>query len=211
MIKKNIENIKQAIPNNVTLVAVSKTKPNHMILEAYDAGQKDFGENYVQELINKYAQLPQDICWHFIGHLQSNKVKYIAPFVYLIHGIDSLTLLKTINKEGKKNNRVINCLLQLFIAREETKFGFSIAEASDVLNSELLPELKFVNVLGFMAMASNTATEAQVRQEFKSVKKLQEKYPQYNTLSYGMSNDYLIAVEEGSTMVRIGSNIFGTR
>ena len=211
MIKRNIQYIKQSIPGNVTLLAVSKTKPNDIVLEAYDAGQKDFGENYVQELADKAAILPKDIIWHFIGHLQSNKVKYIAPFVYLIHGVDSISLLKEINKEGKKNNRVINCLLQLHVATEETKYGFSIKEATELLRSEKLNELHFISIKGFMAMASNTEDEMQIRTEFKAVKQLQNQFPLLNILSLGMSNDYLIAIEEGSNMVRIGSSIFGER
>ena len=155
-IEGNLKHIKETIPSNIVLVAVSKTKPNEMIMEAYSAGQRDFGENYVQELVDKHEQLPKDIRWHFIGHLQSNKVKYIAPFVYLIHGVDSFSLLQEINKQGQKNNRVIDCLLQIFIAQEETKFGLDFKEAEELLNSEEFKALKNISIKGFMAMASNT-------------------------------------------------------
>jgi pyridoxal phosphate enzyme (YggS family) len=203
--------IKTSLPANITLVAVSKTKPNELIIEAYQTGHKDFGENYVQELCDKYEQLPKDIRWHFIGHLQSNKVKYIAPFVYMIHGIDSFKLLKEVNKEAKKNNRIINCLLQLFIANEETKFGLSFDEADTILNGDEIKTLENISVKGFMAMASNTDNEEQIRSEFRSVKTFAAKYPQLLVLSYGMSSDHKIAIEEGSTMIRIGSTIFGER
>lgn len=210
-VKENIQHFKSALPAHVTLVAVSKTKPASMLLEAYDAGQKDFGENYVQELVDKEAALPKDIHWHFIGHLQSNKVKYIAPFVHLIHGVDSLSLLKEINKQAQKNNRVIDCLLQLHIAEEETKFGFDMTEIRALLNSNELKNYPHVAVKGFMAMASNTEDTQQIRDEFKQVKQLQEQFPQYSILSFGMSGDYELAIAEGSTMVRIGSSIFGER
>jgi PLP dependent protein len=216
MIRENLKNIKKEIPANVTLVAVSKTKPNEMIMEAHEAGQKDFGENYVQELVDKQEQLPKDINWHFIGHLQSNKVKYIAPFVHLIHGVDSVKLLQEINKQALKNNRTVNCLLQIYIAQEETKFGFSFEECEAFLRSELLSQLKNVKILGFMAMASNTEDEEQIRREFNSLKKFSERTSSIlpltsYILSYGMSSDYKIAIEEGSTMIRIGSSIFGER
>lgn len=210
-VKENIQHFKSALPSHVTLVAVSKTKPAEMLQEAYDAGQRDFGENYVQELIDKEAALPKDIHWHFIGHLQSNKVKYIAPFVHLIHGVDSLGLLKEINKQGQKNNRVIDCLLQLHIAQEESKFGFNVAEMSAFLHSGELRQYTHVSLKGFMAMASNTDNEDKIREEFRQVKQLQQQFPQYTILSFGMSGDYGIAIEEGSTMVRIGSSIFGER
>lgn len=210
-ISENIKQIKSQIPEGVTLIAVSKTKPNNFILEAYEAGQRDFGENYVQELVDKQAQLPKDICWHFIGHLQSNKVKYIAPFVYLIHGVDSFDLLKEINKQAQKNNRVIDCLLQIYIANEETKFGLNFSEAKAILNTDGFKELKNIRVKGFMAMASNTDDEAQIRKEFKSLKEFSNQFPGYEILSFGMSSDYKIAIEEGSTMIRIGSSIFGER
>jgi pyridoxal phosphate enzyme (YggS family) len=210
-VKENLLKIKKDLPAQVTLIAVSKTKPNDLILEAYNAGQRDFGENYVQELIEKHEHLPKDIRWHFIGHLQSNKVKYIAPFVHMIHGIDSFKLLKELHKEGRKNDRVINCLLQLFIAKEETKFGLSFEEAEAILKSDELKLLENVSVKGFMAMASNTDNEEQIREEFRSVKNFASKYSGLTVLSYGMSSDLKIAVEEGSTMVRVGSSIFGER
>lgn len=210
-IKENLLNIKKELPPQVTLIAVSKTKPNELITEAYEAGHKDFGENYVQELVEKHEQLPKDIRWHFIGHLQSNKVKNIAPFVYMIHGVDSFKLLKEINKEAKKNNRTINCLLQLFIANEETKFGLSFEEADEILKSEELKTLENISIQGFMAMASNTDDQEQIRLEFRSVKKFASKYPQLSVFSFGMSSDFKIAIEEGSTMIRIGSSIFGER
>lgn len=211
MIKEQLEKIISEIPKEVTLIAVSKTKPNQLILEAYDAGQRDFGENYVQELVDKATQLPKDIRWHFIGHLQSNKVKYIASFVYLIHSVDSLNLLKEINKQAIKHNRVINCLLQIYIAKEETKFGLSFDEASEILQSEVLKELKHICIKGFMAMASNTDNTDQIIQEFKSLKQFSLKFPELSVLSFGMSSDYTLAIQEGSTMIRIGSHIFGTR
>ncbi|MCD6019777.1 MAG: alanine racemase [Bacteroidetes bacterium] len=210
-IEGNIEHIKETIPSNVVLVAVSKTKPNEMVMEAYNAGQRDFGENYVQELVDKQELLPKDIRWHFIGHLQSNKVKYIAPFVYLIHGVDSFSLLKEINKQGQKNNRVIDCLLQIFVAQEETKFGLDFKEATDILNSEEFKALKNISVKGFMSMASNTDDQEQIKTEFASLKKFSLQYPDYKILSFGMSGDYEIAIEQGSTMIRVGSSIFGER
>lgn len=210
-VKENILHFKSVLPAEVTLVAVSKTKPAGLLREAYEAGQRDFGENYVQELCDKQAVLPQDIRWHFIGHLQSNKVKYIAPFVYLVHGVDSLSLLKEINKQAQKNKRVIDCLLQLHIAEEETKFGFDVAEIKALLHSDELKHYPHVAVKGFMAMASNTDNENKIREEFRQVKHLQQEFPQYAILSFGMSGDYGLAIEEGSTMVRIGSSIFGER
>jgi pyridoxal phosphate enzyme (YggS family) len=214
-IKENLLHIKQSLPANVTLIAVSKTKPNEMLMDGYEAGQRDFGENYVQELVDKHEQLPKDINWHFIGHLQSNKVKYIASFVHLIHGIDSVKLLEEINKQAQKNKRVINCLLQIYIAQEETKFGFSFEECEHFLNSEIYSQLKNVNIVGFMAMASNTDDTQQIKNEFHSLHEFLIKHSAKNnhltTLSIGMSSDYKIAIEEGSTMVRIGSTIFGER
>ncbi|MBK7669029.1 MAG: YggS family pyridoxal phosphate-dependent enzyme [Sphingobacteriaceae bacterium] len=212
-VKDNLNKIKSSIPPHVTLVAVSKTKPNEAILEAYNAGQINFGENYVQELVDKHEQLPKDINWHFIGHLQSNKVKFIAPFVYLIHGVDSFKLLQEINKQAQKNNRVINCLLQIYIAQEETKFGLSFEECEAIFKSEEYKQLQNIKVCGFMAMASNTDNEAQIRKEFKSLKDFSNKHQTLNIkhLSFGMSSDYKIAIEEGSTIVRIGSIIFGER
>jgi pyridoxal phosphate enzyme (YggS family) len=210
-IKENIQHFKSALPPHVMLIAVSKTKPVSMLQEAYDAGQRDFGENYVQELVDKEAVLPKDIRWHFIGHLQSNKVKYIAPFVHLIHGVDSLSLLKEINKQGQKNKRVIDFLLQLHIAQEETKFGFDLAEITTLLHSDELNHYPHVALKGFMAMASNTDDPQKIREEFRQVKQLQQQFPQYTILSFGMSGDYEMAIAEGSTMVRIGSSIFGER
>ena len=217
-VKENLIHIKNDLPTGVTLVAVSKTKPNEAVMQAYEAGQRDFGENYVQELVDKQEALPKDIRWHFIGHLQSNKVKYIAPFVHLIHGVDSLKLLQEINKQGIKNERVIECLLQVYIAQEETKFGLSFEECEEVLNSPVFKELKNIRVLGFMAMASNTESETQIRKEFGSLKHFSDKLQSNSTsnfkpgiLSFGMSGDYKLAVECGSTMVRIGSTIFGSR
>ena len=218
-VQENLLKIKNDLPSHVTLVAVSKTKPNEAVLEAYNAGQRDFGENYVQELVDKHEQLSKDIRWHFIGHLQSNKVKYIAPFVHLIHGVDSLKLLQEINKQAQKNNRVIDCLLQLYIAKEETKFGLSYNECEELLASETFKSLKNITVKGFMAMASNTKNQVQIREEFMSLKlfydKLSEGCATFNfqpsILSYGMSGDYKLAILAGSTMVRIGSTIFGER
>lgn len=210
-ISENIKHIKNALPSQVTLVAVSKTKPNEMIMEAYNSDQRDFGENYVQELVDKEAALPKDIHWHFIGHLQSNKVKYIAPFVYLIHGVDSFNLLKEINKQAQKNNRVIDCLLQIYIAKEETKFGLDFKEASEILKSMEYKALKHITVKGFMAMASNTDDKEQIKKEFRSLKEFSNKYAELTILSFGMSSDYEMAIQEGSTMIRVGSSIFGER
>jgi pyridoxal phosphate enzyme (YggS family) len=193
----------------VTLVAVSKTKPNEDILALYDLGQRDFGENYVQELTDKHAALPKDIRWHFIGHLQSNKVKYIAPFVHLVHGVDSLKLLIEINKQAAKCNRVIDCLLQVHIAQEETKFGMDEAEISET--HLRIGELANVRVIGLMGMASFSDDIAKVRGEFSYLKSLFDKFGPLTVLSMGMSGDYQLAIEEGSTMVRIGSLLFGNR
>lgn len=208
-------------PNNITLVAVSKTKPVSDIKELYNLGHRDFGENYVQELVEKQVVCPEDIRWHYIGHLQSNKVKYIAPFVHLIHGVDSLKLLLEIDKQARKNNRVIQCLLQVHIAQEETKFGFSDIELTEILEdvhkSKLLGELQHVEVVGLMGMASFTEDMEQVRKEFKYLKLLYTQAAQLQvqntiqTLSMGMSNDYQVAIEEGTTLVRIGSLLFGSR
>lgn len=202
---------------NVALVAVSKTKPAEDILELYELGQRDFGENYVQELVDKYEQLPKDIHWHFIGHLQSNKVKYIAPFVSLIQGVDSKKLIDEIDKQGKKFNRVIDCLLQVHIGIEETKFGFDEKELHELLNTNFT-NYKNVRIRGLMGMASFSDDNRIVRNEFKFLKSLFDKYSilsiancQFTILSMGMSSDYKIAIEEGSNMVRIGSLIFGIR
>ncbi len=214
-----LTSIKEALPATVTLVAVSKTKPNDAILRAYNTGQRIFGENKVQELVQKYEELPQDIKWHFIGHLQTNKVKYIAPFVSLIHAVDSLKLLKVINKEAQKCNRVINCLLQCKIADEDTKFGLSISDIQTLLLSLKDSPLEHINIKGVMGMATNTENSDQVKKEFKYLydlfKKLKVDYfqgkPDFEVISMGMSHDYKLAIEEGSTMVRIGSSIFGER
>ena len=217
-IKENLINIKSNLPNHVELVAVSKTKPISAILEAYNAGQRAFGENKIQELAEKQKLLPKDIEWHMIGHLQTNKVKYIASFVHLIHGVDSLKKLQEINKQALKHNRVINCLLQLKIASEATKFGMSNSEVEVLLNSEELSNLKNIQIIGFMGMASFTSDESIIRTEFKSLKNTSnylKKYTSFNfnptTISMGMSGDYKVAIEEGSTMIRVGSSIFGSR
>lgn len=211
-------NIQQELNlKNVQLVAVSKTKPIEDVKALYELGQRDFGENYVQEITEKQLQLPSDIRWHFIGHLQSNKVKYIAPFVHLIHGVDSFKLLEEINKQAAKNNRVIDCLLQMHIAQEETKFGIDKKELLEIIPR--LPALKNVRILGLMGMASFTDDVAQVRNEFKNLKQFFDSLKKNNTvenlqptiLSMGMSGDYNMAIEEGSTMVRIGSLLFGVR
>lgn len=207
---------KQLSNARVTLVAVSKIKPVSDIQALYDLGQRDFGENYVQELVEKQSQLPGDIRWHFIGHLQSNKVKYIAPFIHLIHGVDSFNLLKEINKQALKNNRVIDCLLQVHVAQEETKFGFNQSELNEVLAR--VSALENIQIKGLMGMASFSDDEAQVRNEFRQLKKLFIQLGQREILnlapqilSMGMSGDYEMAIEEGSNMVRIGSLLFGAR
>lgn len=219
MIADKLKAIKSKLPENVLLVAVSKTKPVKDVLEAYNAGQRVFGENKVQEMCEKHEALPKDIQWHLIGHLQTNKVKFIAPFVSLIHAVDSLKLLQEINKEAKKNNRVIDVLLQFHIAQEETKFGFDFDEASEILKSEAFSFLEHVNVVGVMGMASFTEDKTQVAEEFRSlynyfqiIKSHYFKFNlQFKEISMGMSGDFEIAVEEGSTMVRVGSSIFGGR
>ena len=195
--------------SKATLVAVSKTKPVTDLQEFYDSGQRDFGENYVQELVDKELLLPKAIRWHFIGHLQSNKVKYIAPFVYLIHGVDSFNLLKEINKEAAKNNRVIDCLLQVHIAKEETKFGLDATELSEVMKESAT--LKNVHIAGLMGMASFSDDRTLVRKEFTELCSLYNQYSGFSILSMGMSGDYTIAMEEGSNMIRIGSLLFGER
>lgn len=218
-IAENIDQIKAQLPENVRLIAVSKTKPTELLMEAYEHRQRIFGENKVQEMVWKREELPKDIEWHFIGHLQTNKVKYIAPFVQLIHGVDSFKLLKTIDAEAKKTNRIIPCLIQFHIAEEETKFGFSIEEAQEMLNSADFRSLENVEISGVMGMATYTDNESQVRKEFAHLKKIFEKLKleyfaknaYFKEISMGMSGDYRIAIEEGSTMVRIGSMIFGER
>lgn len=195
----------------VTLVAVSKTKPVEDILELYQLGQFDFGENYVQELIEKEKLLPKNIKWHFIGHLQTNKVKLIAPFVQLIHGVDSLKLLKEINKQAEKCNRIINCLLQIHIAEEATKFGLNEEELNEVLSQFISLKMKHINICGLMGMASFTDDLNKVKKEFEVISNLFINNSNFSILSIGMSSDYKIAIESGSTMVRIGSLLFGER
>ena len=217
--KETYQQIKAELDSKkITLVAVSKTKPVEDILELYNLGQRGFGENYVQELVDKAAQLPKDIRWHFIGHLQTNKVKLIAPFVQLIHGVDSLKLLKEIDKEGEKNNRVIDCLLQVHIAQEETKFGFNEEELNLTISQFGDLKMKNARICGLMGMASFTENMNMVREEFKKLKEIFNHYTELvtrnsklATLSMGMSSDYTIAIEVGSTMVRIGSLLFGER
>jgi len=216
--KENYNSIIKELNGKARLVAVSKTKPIEDIQALNDLGQRDFGENYVQELVEKQAALPKDIHWHFIGHLQSNKVKYIAPFVHLIHGVDSFNLLKEINKQAIKNNRIINCLLQIHIAKEETKFGFDEKEIHELLKQPELKELKNVSIIGLMGMASFSDDTALIKQEFEYLKKIYSESVQLSTsnfqfsiLSMGMSGDYKIALQEGSNMVRIGSLLFGQR
>ena len=219
MIKENLNIVRATVPSNVTLIAVSKTKPVSDLQEAYDAGQRIFGENKALEMRDKHQALPADIQWHFIGHLQTNKIKYIAPFVTLIHAIDSLSLLEAVNKEAAKNDRIIDCLLQFHIAQEETKFGLDIEEAKSLLESESFKNLKNINICGVMGMATFTDNVAQVRNEFKNLKSifetLKENYfkdkDSFKEISMGMSDDYPIAIEEGATMVRVGSKIFGAR
>ena len=214
-IKDNLENINLKIPSEVCLVAVSKTKPISDILEAYEYGQRVFGENKIQELVEKHNKLPKDIEWHMIGHIQRNKVKYMAPFVSLIHSVDSYRLIKEINKQGKINNRVINCLLQIKIASEESKFGFTENEATDFLNSDEYVSFKNIKIVGLMGMATFTDDQRKIDQEFNKLKifykKVNRSNSEINVLSMGMSNDYPIAIRNGSTMVRIGSSIFGKR
>lgn len=219
MIKENLDIVRATVPSDVTLIAVSKTKPVSDLQEAYEAGQRIFGENKALEMRDKHQALPNDIQWHFIGHLQTNKIKYIAPFVTLIHAIDSLSLLEAVNKEAAKNNRIIDCLLQFHIAQEETKFGLDMDEARAMLESESFKSLNNINICGVMGMATFTDDAAQVRDEFKSLKNifetLKENYfkgnESFKEISMGMSDDYPIAIEEGATMVRVGSKIFGAR
>jgi len=211
--------LRTEIPANVQLIAVSKTKPASAVQEAYNAGQRAFGENKVQEMTEKHEALPKDIHWHLIGHLQTNKVKYIAPFVHMIHAVDSLKLLQEINKQAEKNNRVIPCLLQFHIAEEETKFGLDFSEAEELLQSREFVELQNVSIAGLMGMASFTENTEQIADEFRNLNNyfhiIKSHYfkfnPEFRHLSMGMSSDYAIAIAEGSTMVRIGSTLFGTR
>ena len=215
IIAEHIASLKKQLPDRVTLIAVSKTKSNEAIMEAYAAGQRDFGENRVQELQPKYEALPKDIRWHLIGHLQTNKVKYIAPFVHLIHSVDSEKLLAEIDKQAAKCNRIIPVLLQIFIAKEETKFGFSFEEAAALLRSGFEKKYPNVRIAGFMGMATNSENQTQIRNEFRSLKnfysEFENQHSAFRILSMGMSSDWKIAVEEGSTMIRVGSSIFGQR
>lgn len=219
MIKTQLAAIRSSLPATTALIAVSKTHPIERIMEAYEAGQRDFGENKVQELVEKYEALPKDIRWHMIGHLQSNKVKYIAPFVHLIHGVDSFNLLKEINKQGQKNGRQISCLLQFHIAQEDTKFGLSLEEAKAFLAGPEFSLLDHVRICGVMGMATFTENTAQIRQEFQNLHAIYQNLlssyfssnSEFKEISMGMSDDYPIAMEEGSTLIRVGSKIFGRR
>jgi PLP dependent protein len=226
-ITQNLLLIKSQLPKNVTLVAVSKTKPITDLLEAYDAGQRIFGENKIQEMTEKWETMPKDIQWHMIGHVQSNKVKFMAEYVNLVHGVDSLKLLEEIDKQAKKHNRVIDCLLQMHIAEEETKFGLNQQELKEILNLETFQNLKNIQIVGLMGMATFTDNQLQIKKEFINLKNIFETHKKLqtdpsdselakqnchlNTLSMGMSGDYQLAIECGSTMVRIGSSIFGGR
>jgi pyridoxal phosphate enzyme (YggS family) len=213
----NLQELKDSLPEHVTLVAVSKTHPVESISEAYQCGQRVFGENRVQELEEKHAQLPSDISWHLIGHLQKNKVKYIAPFVAMIHAVDSLELLKTIQKEAQKNDRNIDCLIQIHIAVEENKFGFSYSEADEFFRSYKLADYPNVRIRGLMGMATFTENQQQVKEEFDGLKTFFDAIRNrlnsnsFNVLSMGMSGDYKLAIEAGSTMIRVGSALFGSR
>ncbi len=219
MIQEKLEALRSEIPEGVRLIAVSKTHSCERILEVYHKGQRDFGENKVQELVDKFETLPKDIRWHMIGHLQSNKVKYIAPFVHLIHGVDSFKLLQEINKQGEKNQRIISCLLQFHIADEESKFGLSLEEANLFLSSSEYQAMKYVQLCGVMGMATFTDNQEQISTEFKTLtevfKYLKNHYflsfEPFKEISMGMSDDYPIAIEEGSTMIRVGNKIFGGR
>lgn len=218
-IRENLTSFLSTINSNCKLIAVSKTKPVELVMQAYEAGQREFGENKVQEMVEKQEQMPDDVRWHLIGHLQTNKVKYIAPFVYLIHSVDSEKLLRTIDKEAKKADRVIDCLLQVHIAEEETKFGLSDEEVKSLLTPDALDSLPNIRIVGLMGMATNTDNEGQVRKEFAHLRKLFDGLKKSVShervdmleLSMGMSGDYQLAMEEGSTMVRVGSAIFGAR
>jgi len=217
-IQQNLLQIKSQLPSNVTLVAVSKTKPVEDLMEAYNAGQRIFGENKIQEMTEKWQQMPKDIEWHMIGHVQSNKVKYMVPYVKLIHGVDSLKLLKEINRQAVRWRKKINCLLQIHIAEEETKFGLDENELIELLNSDEFKEMSNIKVIGLMGMATFTENQEQIKKEFNYLKSLFDKYKklstencQLTTLSMGMSGDYQLAIDCGSTMVRIGSSIFGGR
>lgn len=217
-IAQNLLKIKSTLPSNVTLVAVSKTKPIADLMEAYDADQRIFGENKIQEMAEKWEAMPKDIEWHMIGHVQTNKVKFMAPFVSLIHGVDSLKLLEEINKQAKKNNRIIDCLLQIYIAEEESKFGLDEKELNEILTSKTFEEMKNIRIVGLMGMATFTDNQKQIKKEFTHLKSIfdnlqlrKDAINRVSTLSMGMSGDYQLAIECGSTMVRIGSSIFGGR
>jgi len=216
---ESLHAIKELVPPHVTLVAVSKTKPDEAIMEAYRAGHRDFGENKVQDLVAKQERLPDDIRWHMIGHLQSNKVKYLAPFVHMVHGVDSLKLLGVIDREAEKNRRTIDCLLQVRIALEETKFGLTEEELLQMLNDEAFRNMDHVRIRGLMGMATYTENSKQIREEFRQLKRIFDMLKnthfkgaeRFDQLSCGMSGDFQLAIEEGSTLVRIGSLIFGPR
>lgn len=217
-IQSNLNTIRESLPEHVTLVAVSKTKPVSDLMQAYEAGQRIFGENKIQEMTDKWEQMPKDIQWHMIGHVQSNKVKFMAPFVSLIHGVDSLKLLQEINKQALKNNRIIDCLLQVYIAEEESKFGLDESELKELLTDVAFKELKNIRILGLMGMATFTEDQNQIKKEFTHLKSIFDSIKtnktsncQLSTISMGMSGDYQLALECGSTMVRIGSSIFGGR
>lgn len=214
-IKNNLNDLKSSLPRHVTLIAVSKTKPVENLMEAYDAGQRIFGENKVQEMVDKYHTMPKDIQWHMIGHLQRNKVKYLAEFVELIHGVDSIKLLQEINKQAQKYDRIIKCLLQIKIAQEDSKFGMSFDDAQELFQSNSLKTLHHINIEGVMGMASFTTDQKQIELEFRHLKHsfdtLKQLSPEISIISMGMSGDYPIAIECGSTMIRVGSKIFGTR
>lgn len=218
-IAENLKNFKSELPENVTLVAVSKTKPVSDLMEAYNAGQRVFGENKIQEMEAKWQEMPKDVKWHMIGHVQRNKVKYMAPFVSLIHAVDSLKLLKEINKEAKKNERVIECLLQIKIAEEDSKFGMNEADAASLLTSEEFKKFQNVKIIGLMGMATFTDDKKQISEEFQKLKKIYDQFriqsrnfgTEFKILSMGMSGDYKIAIANGSNMIRVGSAIFGER
>jgi len=221
-IQSNLDTIKSALPEHVTLVAVSKTKPVSDLMQAYEAGQRIFGENKIQEMTDKWEEMPKDIQWHMIGHVQSNKVKFMAPYVNLIHGVDSLKLLQEINKQALKNNRTIDCLLQIYIAEEESKFGLDENELNELLTSAEFKQLKNIRILGLMGMATFTENQNQIKKEFTHLKSIfdsiknsdgygKDALQHFSTISMGMSGDYQLAITAGSTMVRIGSSIFGGR
>ena len=217
-ISQKIIDLKAELPSEVSLVAVSKTKPISDLMQAYEAGQRIFGENKIQEMTEKWEAMPKDIKWHMIGHVQTNKVKFMAPYVSLIHGVESIKLLAEIDKQGKKNNRIIDCLLQFFIADEETKFGLDKNEFTEIINSDIFKNLKNIKVVGLMGMASFTDNTEQVSREFQMLKSIFDEYQltvtdnfELQTLSIGMSGDYKIAIDHGSNMIRVGTSIFGSR